>query len=263
MCLPLRKKLQNITNKLYSISVLAAILILWQLLSSFEVVPKYMLPSPMDVIHAFCSDFELLMTHATVTLWEAFYGLTFGVLIGFLIAVAMDHFDGCYKAFYPIIVITQTIPTIAIAPLLVLWLGYGILPKVVLIVITTFFPITIGVLDGFQSADPDSIRLLTSMGATKMQIFRHIKLKSAMGQFFASLKISASYSIVGAVISEWLGGVEGLGVYMTRVKKSYSFDKMFAVIFLISAISLLLMVAVKELRTVCMPWEHANKGRRE
>lgn len=170
-------------------------------------------------------------------------------------AAAMDHFAKLYQALYPLVVVTQTIPTVAIAPLLVLWFGYEMLPKVILIVIVTFFPITVGLLNGFRSADKDAVNLLRSMGAGKIQIFRYIKLPGAMGQFFASLRISASYAVVGAVISEWLGGFEGLGVYMTRVKKSFAFDKMFAVILLISVISLILMKLVDLLQKRCMAWE--------
>ena len=152
-------------------------------------------------------------------------------------------------------VLTQTIPTVAIAPLLVLWFGYEMTPKVILIVITTFFPIAVGLLNGFRSADKDSIHLLRAMGAGRWQIFRYIKLPGAMSQFFAGLRISASYAVVGAVISEWLGGFSGLGVYMTRVKQAFAFDKMFAVIFLISIISLLLMKGVDYLQKICMPWD--------
>lgn len=167
----------------------------------------------------------------------------------------MDQFEPLYKACYPLIVLTQTVPTVAIAPLLVLWFGYEMTPKVILIVITTFFPIAVGLLNGFKSADQDSINLLRAMGAGRWQIFRIVKLPGAMSQFFAGLRISASYAVVGAVISEWLGGFSGLGVYMTRVKKAFSFDKMFAVIFLISVISLLLMKGVDLLQKKCMPWE--------
>ena len=168
----------------------------------------------------------------------------------------MDRFEGVYKAFYPIMVITQTIPTIAIAPLLVLWMGYDVAPKVTLIVIVTFFPIAVGLLEGFRAADKDTMNLMRSMGASQGQIFRYVKLPGALGNFFTSLKISVSYSVVGAVIAEWLGGFQGLGVYMTRVRSAYSFDKMFAVIFLISAISLVLMWLVTILRKKLMPWDH-------
>lgn len=214
-----------------------------------------MLPSPIQVIQAFIKEFPVLMEHSVVTLTEAFFGLVLGIVFGFFMAVLMDQFEPVYKAFYPLIVLTQTVPTVAIAPLLVLWFGYEMTPKVILIVITTFFPITVGLLNGFKSADADSINLLRAMGAGRWQIFRHIKFPGAMSQFFSGLRISASYAVVGAVISEWLGGFGGLGVYMTRVKKAFSFDKMFAVIFLISIISLLLMKGVDVLQKKCMPWE--------
>jgi ABC-type nitrate/sulfonate/bicarbonate transport system permease component len=251
----LKKKFQNIINKGSSFIVIICILILWQILSATGVVPKFMLPSPVDVILAFIGDFPLLMKHGATTLTEAFLGLTIGTVLGFIIAVVMDHYPLAYKSVYPLMVVTQTVPTVAIAPLLVLWLGYGLLPKVVLIVLTTFFPIAIGLLDGFRSVDPDAINLLKAMGANKLQCFIHIKLPSSLSHFFAGLKISVSYSVVGAVISEWLGGFYGLGVYMTRVRKSYSFDKMFAVIFFISFISLLLMSGVTLLRNAVMPWD--------
>ena len=124
-----------------------------------------------------------------------------------------------------------------------------------LVVITTFFPIAVGLLDGYKSVDKDEINLLRSMGAGKFKIFKHVKLPNALPHFFSGLKISASYAIVGAVISEWLGGFEGLGVYMTRVKKAYAFDRMFSVIIVIVVISLLLMKLVNILRKMVMPWE--------
>lgn len=258
MCLPLREKSQSIINKLWTVSALAVILIVWQMVSWAGLVPNFMLPSPIDVCKALIRDFWLLMENAKVTILEAGLGLFFGVLVGFFMAVLMERFEKVYQAFYPLIVLTQTVPTVAIAPLLVLWFGYEMLPKVILIVIVTFFPITVGLLDGFRSADQDMINLMRAMGAGRFQIFRCIKLPGAMSHFFASLRISVSYSVVGAVISEWLGGFHGLGVYMTRVKKAFSYDKMFAVIFLISVISLLLMKLVEILQKKLMPWEHVK-----
>jgi len=251
----LKKKSQNITNRIWSCSAIAVILMVWQAVSSIGIVDSFMLPSPIKVVSAFIEEFPQLMSHSVITLIEAFIGLGIGVLLGFVMAVLMDQFDKMYQACYPLIVLTQTIPTVAIAPLLVLWFGYEMAPKVILIVITTFFPITVGLLEGFKSVDKDSVNLLRAMGAGRWQIFRHIKFPGAMSQFFAGLRISASYAVVGAVISEWLGGFGGLGVYMTRVKKAFSFDKMFAVIFLISIISLLLMKSVELLQKKCMPWE--------
>ncbi len=251
----MKRKLQNTTNKIWSCAAIVLILIVWQAVSSFGVIDSFLLPSPLQVAQAFLAEFPILMEHSIVTLAEAFLGLLLGILFGFIMAVLMDQFEGLYKACYPLIILTQTVPTVAIAPLLVLWFGYEMTPKIILIVITTFFPITVGLLNGFQSADADSMNLLRAMGAGRWQIFRHIKLPGAMSQFFAGLRISASYAVVGAVIAEWLGGFGGLGVYMTRVKKTFAFDKMFAVIFLISVISLMLMKGVDLLQKKCMPWE--------
>ena len=187
--------------------------------------------------------------------------LTINVL-AFVIATVMDRFRLLDQALSPILVITQTIPTIAIAPLLVLWMGFGMAPKITLVGITTFFPIAVGLLEGYRSVDPDAISLMRAMGASRVQIFYHVKFPAALPYFFSGLRISASYAIVGAVISEWLGGFEGLGVYMTRVKKAYAFDRMFAVIILIVIISLLLMALVDVIRRISMPWQTVREKRK-
>lgn len=264
----MKKKSQNTTNSKritdraslpsnawWPILAIILVLAIWQFLSGTGIIPKYLLPSPIDMVIALITDFSLLITHAKVTIIEAVIGLGCGIVIGFFIAVIMDRFERLYKAFYPLLVITQTIPVVAIAPLLVLWFGYEMLPKVILIVIMTFFPITISLLTGFRSADKDTINLMRTMGATKMQIFWHVKFPGSLGAFFSSLRISASYAVVGAVISEWLGGFSGLGVYMTRVKKAFAFDKMFAVILLISILSLLLIWLINVIQKKCTPWE--------
>ena len=253
------KKLQSITNKSAPVIALAVIVFIWYICCDKEVVPAYMLPSPTDVFKAFFDNFSVMMQQAAVTLQEACYGLLIGVALAFITATLMDRFNFLYKALYPILVITQTIPTIAIAPLLVLWMGFGMAPKITLVVITTFFPIAIGLLDGYRSVDKDAVNLMRAMGANRLQIFRYVKLPNATGSFFSGLRISASYAVVGAVVSEWLGGFEGLGVYMTRVKKAYAFDRMFAVIVFISVISLLLMALVGLLQRLAMPWEAKSK----
>ena len=257
------KRLQSITSKLPAAAALCLLILLWQFLYQSGAVPAYMLPSPIQVVKALFTDLPTILRHAVVTLQEAFYGLCIGVVLAFVMATLMDHFRILNKALYPIMIITQTIPTIAIAPLLVLWMGFYMAPKITLGVITTFFPITVGLLDGYKSVDKDSIDLMRAMGASKVQIFFHVKLPAALPQFFSGLKISASYAVVGAVISEWLGGFEGLGVYMTRVSKAYAFDKMFAVIIFIVIISLLLMFTVNLIKTISLPWLRVEKKEAE
>jgi ABC-type nitrate/sulfonate/bicarbonate transport system permease component len=237
-----------------SLALGAALVLLWQIAAMTGLVPAYMLPGPVRVVQAFIADFPLLMRHLGRTLIEALWGLFLSVAVSLALAVLLDANRFLKRSVTPLLLLTQTMPTIAIAPLLILWMGYGMAPKIALIFLTCFFPLAIGLLDGFDQADGDAIRLLRSMGATRRQIYRYIKIPQSMGAFFSGLKISSSYAIVGAVISEWLGGDAGLGVYMIRVRRSYSFDKMFAVILLTAVLSLLLMKLVTELEKTAMPY---------
>lgn len=249
------KKSANTKDKLYPAGLMTTLLILWQAVSTAGLVPRFLLPSPVDVGRAFILNFRDLAANAGITLAEAFLGLLAGILLGFVLAMLMDRFEKLDKAVFPLLVISQTIPTVAIAPLLVLWMGYGIAPKVTLIILVCFFPVAIGLLDGFKSVDPDAVNLLRAMGARPHQVFSQIKFPSSLPGFFSGLKIAVSYAIVGAVISEWLGGNVGLGVYMIRVKKSYAYDKMFAVILVIMIISLALVRLTAWLERRVMPWK--------
>lgn len=243
---------------LTTLLTVVGLLVVWELVVDLGLIPNFLLPTPVQVVQALVNDISLIVGHAATTLVETAIGLLIGVALGFAIAVLMDRFEGFYLALQPLVTISQTIPTIAIAPLLVLWFGYGLAPKVILIVITTFFPITVSLISGFRSVDPDVIDLMRTMNASRWQIFRYVKLPAAADQFFSGLRISATYAIVGAVIAEWLGGNSGLGVYMTRVRKSFSYDRMFAVIIVISALSLGLMKLVDLLQRICMPWKRAE-----
>lgn len=255
----MKRKFQSITNKLPAAIALIGIILIWQIVCMTGLVPSYMLPSPIQVMGALISDIENIMFHASFTLQETIYGLLIGIILSFVGATLMDRFAVIDKAFYPLMIITQTIPTIAIAPILVLWFGFDMAPKIILVVITTYFPIAIGLLDGYKSVDKDEIDLMRSMGAGRVAIFRHVKFPAALPHFFSGLKIASSYAVVGAVVSEWLGGFNGLGVYMTRMRKAYAFDNMFAVIILIIAISLLLLLLVHVISKAVMPWKKAER----
>lgn len=167
------KRLQSITSKLPAVVALCFLILLWQFLCQSGAVPAYMLPSPVQVIKALVTDLPTILKHASVTLQEAFYGLCIGVGLAFVMATLMDHFQILNKALYPILIITQTIPTIAIAPLLVLWMGFYMAPKITLVVITTFFPITVGLLDGYKSV----VRIpLISCGQWEQPKYRYFSM---------------------------------------------------------------------------------------
>lgn len=255
------KKFQSIINKFSYIFGILILIILWFIISKLNFVPKFLLPSPIDVIKAFFKDFNLILSHLLVTLLEAFTGLSFSIILGFFLAIIMDKFNFIYKITYPILVLSQTIPTIAIAPLIVLWFGFGIFPKIVLIFITCFFPITISILSGFKSIDNDMLKLMKSLNSSYLKTLFFLKIPYSLKSFFSGLKISASYSIVSAVVAEWLGGEKGIGVYMTRVKKAYAFDKMFASIIIISIVSIILVYLIKLIENYAIYWEkNENKG---
>jgi ABC-type nitrate/sulfonate/bicarbonate transport system permease component len=231
------------------------LLALWQTVSGLGLVPPYMLPSPLRIVRAIANDFPLLMRHTGVTMLETAVGLLLSLAASFVLALVMDNTAFLRRQIMPILLFTQTVPAIAVAPLLVLWLGYGASPKIALVFITCFFPLTVGLLSGLQSADEDSVQLLKSMGATRRHIYRYLKLPSSLPGFFSGLRIAGSYAVIAAVVAEWLGGNSGLGVYMTRVRKSYSFDKMFAVILLTAALSLVLMRGIEELEKRVVRWK--------
>ncbi len=259
MYLPSMKKLQSITSRIPALVTLVVLVLIWMGVCGAELLPSFMLPSPAQVWQALVTDFPSLMHNAGVTLLEAAYGLLIGIAVALVMATLMHRVRILYRAFYPLLVITQTIPTIAIAPILVLWMGFGMAPKVTLVALTTFFPIAVNLLDGYASTDLAAANLLRSMGAGRWQIFCHLEFPSALSHFFSGLRVSVSYAVVGAVIAEWLGGFEGLGVYMTRVSKAYAFDKMFADILVIVVVSLLLMLLVTVIRRLVMPWEVYEK----
>ena len=249
------KKLKSIITKYVSLLTILSIISIWFIISYLELVPRFMLPSPTDVLLAFIEDFRLIFNHISITLFEAIIGLVISVIFSFVLAIIMDRYDIFNKAIYPILIISQTVPTIAIAPIIVLWFGFGIMPKILLIFSTCFFPMTISILTGFKNIDKDMLKLMKSMNSSYLKTLFIVKIPMSMKSFFSGLKISSTYAIVGAVVSEWLGGEKGIGVYMTRVKKGYSFDKMFASIIVISLLSLLLVQFIKFLEKKIIYWK--------
>ena len=252
------KNFKDFINKYLSFISVFSILIIWQIAGNLSLLPKFIFPTPLEIIKAFIREIPLLLFHSKITLIETIIGLSLGITIATVLAILMDKYDFVYKIFYPLLILTQTVPTIAIAPILILWLGYDMTPKIVLIIITTTFPIIISILDGFKHCDEDQIQLLKLMNATDFQILRHLKFPTSLGYFFAGLRVSVSYAFITAVVAEWLGGFEGLGVYMTRVKKAFEYDSMFAVIFLISVISLLNIKIVKIIEKKVLKWKYIN-----
>lgn len=239
---------------LYPLITLIVIILLWEGLTNGFRIPAYILPDPVQVVQAFFGDFPLIMYHAAFTLSEGAIGIGISIVLSVLMAICMDRFTAVRKALYPILVISQTIPVMAIAPLLIIWFGFGMTPKVLLIVIMCFFPITVNLTDGFEQIDPDSLNMFRVWKASGWQIYRHLKIPSALPYFFSGLRISVTWMLMAAILSEWLGSERGIGVYMLRAKQSYALDKVFAAVIFVVIVSLILIGILSLIRKKVIYW---------
>jgi len=233
------------------------LLALWEWACWRWEIPLWLLPAPSQIVRATIDARALLMPHIWQTLLETWLGLIAALLTGLVLAAVIDISAILRRAIYPLLVVSQTVPIIAIAPLLVIWLGYGILPKVIVIGLVCFFPIVVSTADGLRSADPDLIALLRTMGASRFQIFRIVRAPGALPGFFSGLKIAITYSVIGAIIGEWVGASKGLGVFMLRASNSFRTDWVFAAITIVSLLSILLFLAVTVLERATLPWYYS------
>ncbi len=225
-----------------------------QILSDAGIIRHFVLPAPSQVAVSLVRDFPLLRPHIRHTLWIALGGFGLSTAIGILFALLMDRFTLLSDTFYPLIVISQTIPTLVITPVIVLIFGYGDFARLFVVILVCFFPVTISSLQGLRDVDPDLIRLLRTMGASRTAILRQVKIPASLPSFFAGLRISSTYCVMAAVLAEWAGGGDGLGIYMLRTKRSFRFDAMFASILWIIALSLLFYLSAKLLEDLALPW---------
>ena len=195
------------------------------------------------------------------TLIETAIGLTIAIGLGIAIAAAMDLSPFLHRALYPILVASQTVQILAIAPLLIIWFGFGLLPKVIIVVLICFFPLAVSTADGLASADPDLLALLRAMGAQRSQIWRIVRFPAALPSFFSGLRVAVTYSVVGATIGEWVGGSAGLGLYMLRSKNALATDQVFVAILVTSVISIGLFLLIFLFERLALPWYHSAQRR--
>ncbi|MBV1757929.1 MAG: ABC transporter permease [Dethiosulfatibacter sp.] len=238
------------------------ILFLWQFMVSILNVPNYILPSPYVIWLELINSFPLLLMHARITAIEVLVGFGIALLLSVILSIAMDRYKYIKDLLYPMMVITQTVPIMAIAPLMMIWFGFGLTPKIIVVVLVCFFPIAVSLTEGLASVDPELIDLMKTMDATESQIFLKCKLPASLPSFFAGLRIAATYSVMGAVVSEWVGAQEGLGIFMTRVMKSYRTPALFAVIIFIIAITLIFVAIIDTIGKKAMPWTKERRSLR-
>lgn len=241
-------------NGIPSLLFFLLFLIVWQVVATTAQVPLWLLPTPTQIVSAFWETRQLIGMHTLTTLVETTVGFALAVVFSMITAGLMILSPWIRRLLYPFLIISQTVPLIAIAPLLILWLGYGLLPKIMIVIIVCYFPVTVSLIEGLDSTDHDLLNLLRSMGASRWQIFYIVRWPQALPSLFAGLKIAATYSVMGAVIGEWLGSSSGLGVYLTRSSHSFLTDRVFAAIFTITTLSFLYYALISILARLTLPW---------
>jgi ABC-type nitrate/sulfonate/bicarbonate transport system permease component len=252
----MRRGIKDMKKYLPSLGIFLVLLFVWETVVRCLEIKEYILPAPSRIGIVFVESIPLLWEHSLHTVNEAILGFLLAIIGGVILAMLMGIFPLIKKLLYPLVVISQTIPIMALAPLLIIWFGYNLLPKVMVVALVCFFPITVSLVEGLEAVDRDMVKLLLAMGASPWQIFSKVQLPGALPSFFSGLKISVTYSILGAIIGEWLGASKGLGVFMIRSMNSFLTAQVFAAIMVISLLSLVFFGVVVVLARVVMPWHY-------
>ena len=241
-------------DRLPAVALVVAILVAWEAYVRVSGVAPVVLPAPSRIATALWDFRADAVRHALPTIIETVVGFLLAVVLAVTSAVAMDRMPFIRRAVEPILVTSQTIPVVAVAPLFLLWFGFGLLPKILIVVVVTFFPIVVALLDGFGSTPRDASDLLRSYGATDGQAFRKLRWPNALPAFFTGLRIAVVYAVIGAVFGEYVGAREGLGIWMLLSQNAFRTDLVFAAILVTSAVSLVLYWVVGLVRRATIPW---------
>lgn len=241
-------------RKLYGLGFGAFLILLWQLLA-VKINASYILPSPLQVWKTLQENFGLIMTtHFPMTMEVVLIGSSIALVLGIALAVLMDLDERVENAVYPVLTVSQTIPVLCIAPIFVLWFGYTTTTRVIVVVLLTFFSITVNVFDGFKATKQEMTELMTTYGASRMQQFMKLRLPTALPYFFTALKISIPWAVVGAAIAEWLGSPGGLGNYSRKMMMDLNAAGLIAPLLVISAVALLINGVIRLIERIVVTW---------
>jgi ABC-type nitrate/sulfonate/bicarbonate transport system permease component len=237
-----------------AILAIAALLAAWQVYADLSGIAPAILPSPSRVaIQAFIHR-EALLENALPTLRATLLGFACSLTAALLLSIAMDFSAVLRRALFPVFIVSQTLPLIAIAPLVVLWFGFGLVPKIMLVALVTFFPMLVALVQGYEATEKEIALLLRSMGAGRWQTFRTARLPSALPYFFAGLRISITYAVVGAIFAEYAGASRGLGIYILNAKNNFRPDLVLAAVGVSATLTMLLFGTTLIAQRLAMPW---------
>jgi putative hydroxymethylpyrimidine transport system permease protein len=253
-------------NWLPPLIVVIALLGLWEVAAEWDWIANalnikpFLIPAPSDIAQSLVDDRELLASDAWVTAKEVLLGFALAAALGFAFAVVMHVSDVLRRAFYPLLVASQTVPVVAIAPILVVWLGFGIGPKLAIVALVCFFPITVNTLDGLRSVDPEMTRMMRSLDAGRSQTLRRVEIPSALPFLLSGAKIAAVVAVIGAVFGEWSGSDSGLGHLILVAQGQLQTARVFAAVVVLSALALLLFGALALLERRLAWWGRSESG---
>jgi ABC-type nitrate/sulfonate/bicarbonate transport system permease component len=247
-------RIRSIVRHLPTLAVLALLIAAWQVYADVGNVGVDVLPSPWRVLVQGIDDRSDLWSNTIPTLRATLLGFACSVAVGFALSVAMDLWGAVRRALLPILIVTQTLPLIAIAPLVIIWFGFGLTPKILLIAFVTFFPITVSLVEGYAATERESETLLRSMGAGRWRIFRSLRLPTALPFFFAGLRIAITYAVVAAIFAEYAGASSGLGIYMQNAKNSFRTDLVLAAVVVSALLTMALFALTYVLERLLIPW---------
>jgi putative hydroxymethylpyrimidine transport system permease protein len=242
--------------------IVLGLLGVWEGYVRFCAVPKWLLPAPSVIAVTLVTSWELLLGHTLVTFLEVVIGFGLALLGGVLLASGMAMSRTLQRALYPFVIASQMVPIIVIAPLLLIWVGYGLAPKVIVVALTAFFPIVVNMVDGLQSVDPDAVNLLRTLGASRWQIFVKVQVPASLPFLFSGTRVAMAVSVIGAIIGEWVGSSQGLGYLMIRSKPQFLTERVFAAIVVLSAMGVALFVLVGVVEKLAIPWWHNEQRQR-
>jgi NitT/TauT family transport system permease protein len=255
---PTTKARDRISAVVFPLATFAALLVAWQFLVRLFGVPEYILPLPTEFLAKLVESRALIWQHTLVTASEVLLGFLFAAAIGVPLGLMIVSFKWLERSLYPLIVFFQLIPKIAVAPLFVVWFGFGPFPKVLLTFMLCFFPTLVASMTVFRALDERVLYLTRSMGANAGQTFRYIRLPSAIAHIFGGFKVSIVFAATGAIVAEFVGSNSGLGYLLLRATSYLDMPLIFAVLVALSAIGIVFSYAVQLLERLCMPWLHGH-----
>lgn len=241
---------------------LAGLLAVWQLVVVLTGVPPFILPGPWAVLETLVNRWPLILGHAWITGAEILMGFALGALLGAASGLLLASFVTARRWLLPVFVVSQALPVFALAPLLVLWLGYGMASKVAMAVLIIYFPITAAFYDGLRRADPEMLDLVRLLGASRFDMIRFIRLPAALPSLASGLRVAASVAPIGAIVGEWVGSSGGLGYLMLHANARMQVDLMFAALLVLAAMALVLYLAVDRLGRRLAPWQAETDNQR-